>query len=319
MTTVTTKPAFPATALARLTGYSEAAFTETLKKLAALDYADFDSGTRITADNVSILAATSALVYETSADQTNFLAAQPAIKSFALLDSENNESLGIPFDDTGTQVGVYETDGALIVAARGTVFATDSPGFLDREWEDVWNNLSAYPSTDENSQAWVHAGFKRATDGIWEQLKPHLERARTQGKAVHFTGHSLGAAVATHLAHRALQRLRIQPTSLTTFGGPAIGWGDHKEFLDGSLGDRTLRLASSGDPTIWAVPGGRHTGTEGYFDRNRELHEGEDWNVLDRTLTLADDIRGLRHPIEHHHPLNYCKLVEENRAVLDQW
>ncbi len=317
MTAVATnRPPFPSATLSRLTGYSDQAFAQQVQDLAQIDFNDFDPAAGVTADNAYLLAASAALVYESEADQTAFLAGQSAIKSFHFLDSEDN----VEVPDTGTQVSLYETEEALIVSTRGTVFATEGPGWLDREWEDVINNMNAWPAASEDSAAWVHAGFKNAADGIWEQLKPHLEQAAGQGKSLHFTGHSLGAAIATHLADRTLQRLKQRPASLTTFGGPAVGWGGERDHLQSTgIAEQTVRFASSGDPTIWAVPGGRHAGAEAYFDRHRELRLGDGWNVLDRGLTHWDDLRGLRHPIEHHHPFNYCKLVAENRDALNHW
>lgn len=313
----TSKPPFPSATLSRLTGYSDQAFSEQIEDLAQIDFADFDPSSGVTADNAYLLAASAALVYESEADQAAFLAAQPAVTNFRFLDSENNSD----HPDTGTQVSLYETRDALIVSIRGTVFATDGPSWFDREWEDVINNMNAWPANSEDSAAWVHSGFKNAADGIWEQLEPLLEQAAQQGKSLHFTGHSLGAAIATHLADRTLQRLRQKPASLTTFGGPAVGWGGERDHLQNSgIAEQTVRFASSGDPTIWAVPGGRHAGPEAYFGRDRELSREEGaWNVLDRGLTHWDDMVGLRHPIEHHHPFNYCKLVAENREALDHW
>lgn len=310
---------FPQATLSRMTGYSQQRFSETIRDLGQVDYTSFQGQTRISGDNAYVLAASATLVYESPADQAAFLS-RPGVKSFRFLDSADNQAMGLQAPDTGTQVGLIETDDALIVSARGTVFATEGPGFFDREWQDVCNNLNSLPVSNYNGSALVHAGFKNAADGIWEQLEPHLRQAGAQGKALHFTGHSLGAAIATHLADRTMQALKARAQSLVTFGGPATGWGDQKQHLEESgLAEVSLRFADSGDPTVWAVPAGRHGGQEAYIDSQGKLAPGDGWNVADRAFTAYEDVRQLRHPISHHHPFNYCQQVDNNRAVLDQW
>jgi Lipase (class 3) len=315
------KGEFPHATLERMTGFSEDAFEDQLEALESVDFGRFESGSKVSADNAYILAASAALVYESPAAQRDFLSTQTAVKGFTFLDSVDNERLGIEAPDTGTQVSLYETEDAVIVSTRGTVFATEGPGFFDREWQDFLNNINTMPVDNYDDSAVVHAGFKEAADGIWTQLRPHLLKAKRAGKALHLTGHSLGASVATHLADRMNLELGKKPTSLITFGGPAVGWSGQKKHLESTgLGDRTLRFAASGDPTIWSVPGGRHAGPEAYFDRHRELTRGEGWNLKDRFMaSTIDNISQRRHPIEHHHPLNYCGLVRENRDILEQW
>jgi hypothetical protein len=312
---------FPHKVLSRLTGFSDTEFGERLEKLQDLEIAKFDATKRVTADNAYVLAALSALVYESPQDQVRFLESQPAVRTFTFLDSSDNSELGHQAPDTGTQLSLYEMDDAVIVSARGTVFATDGPGFFDREWEDFLNNINTYPVDNDDGSAKVHEGFKDAADGIWEQLKPHLSKAIGEGKKLHFTGHSLGGSVATHLCSRTHSELDTPIQSLTTFGGPATGWGGQKSYLERTgVADASLRFTTSGDPTVWAVPGGRHAGQEAYFNRAGQLAPGEGWNLKDRICSITwDNISDGRHPIAHHHSLNYCSLIDQNREMLDHW
>ncbi len=314
------RPSFPHAALSRLTGYNQESFAQSLEDLAQVDFAEFEADKCVDAENAYLLAAAAALVYESPQAQADFLAAQPEVTSFQFLDSGDNEKLGHQTEDTGTQVSLISTDDALIVSARGTVFAQDGQGYMDREWEDVLNNINVVPRPNYNYSALVHSGFKKATDGIWEQLKPHLEQAAASGKALHFTGHSLGGAIATNLSDRTQVECHKEPTSLVTFGGPAVGWDASRAHLENSgIGERSLRFADSGDPTVWAVPGGRHAGPEGFFDRQGHLVDGQGWNILERLGTAWDDWQLKRHPISHHHPLNYCQRVASNGDVLKTW
>ena len=172
-----------------------------------------------------------------------------------------------------------------------------------------------------HESALVHEGFKTAADGIWEQLKPHLRKALDEGKKLHFTGHSLGGSVATNLASRTHLELGEKLQSLVTFGGPATGWNGQKHHLEATgVAEASIRFTTSGDPTVWAVPGGRHAGDEAYFNREGELSKGQGWNMEDRFLSIVwNNIKEGRHPIAHHHTLNYCNLIDENRELLDHW
>lgn len=312
---------FPHKTLERLTGYSEAEFGPRLEKLEELDLGKFQPDLKVGADNAYVMAALSALVYESPQDQIAFLESQPAVKNFTFLDSASNAEAGVDAPDTGTQLSLYQMDDALIVSARGTVFATEGPGFFDREWEDLINNVNTYPVDNYDHSAKVHEGFKKAADGIWGQLKPHLIEAASQGKKIHFTGHSLGASVATHLATRTHLELSTKVKSLVTFGGPATGWfGQEKHLEQCGVADASIRFAASGDPTVWAVPGGQHAGDEAYFNRGGELELGEGWNIQDRFLSMTwDNVVQGRHPVSHHHTLNYCNLIDQNRELLDNW
>lgn len=314
------RPSFPHSALSRLTGYDQESFAQSLEDLAEVNFAEFEADKCVDAENAYLLAAAAALVYESPQAQADFLAAQPEVTAFQFLDSQDNERLGHQHQDTGTQVSLISTDDALIVSARGTVFAQDGQDYFEREWEDVINNVNVMPRPNYDRSAFIHSGFKNAADGIWEQLKPQVQKAVEEGKALHFTGHSLGAAIATNLSDRTILECQQGPTSLVTFGGPAVGWDGSRSHLENAgIGERSLRFADSGDPTVWAVPGGRHAGPEGLFDREGHLVEGRGWNVLERLGTAWDDWQLKRHPISHHHPLNYCQRVASNSDVLKAW
>ena len=302
---------FPRKTLENLQGYREEALQKPLEEMASLDFSDFDAQAIRSANNSKLLVACSALVYENEADQRAFLAHQGAVKDFHFLDSEHNARLGIEAPDTGTQLSVTELEEAVLVSARGTVLCSEGAGFWDRDWQDVLNNLSCWPTRNYADNAWVHAGFKRATDGIWEQLKPHLESAAALNKKIHFTGHSLGAAIALHLADRTWRELQQRPGSVVTIGGPAAGWGGHrKHFEESGLSARVTRFVDSFDPIVPAVLLGQHPGAEGYFNHRNEL----EWSLggchfLDRTRVALRDLGTLNYPMQHHHPVNYFELV----------
>jgi len=71
----------------------------------------------------------------------------------------------------------------------------------------------------------VHSGFDRALEAVWQGVKAGLDRFREYEFL--FTGHSLGAAIAT------LASSLQQPKSLYTIGSPRVG---DQAFVDGLSG-----------------------------------------------------------------------------------
>jgi triacylglycerol lipase len=108
----------------------------------------------------------------------------------------------------------------------------------------------------------VHGGFKQEVDDVWMDLLEELEHndQLKVRKDVYFTGHSLGAAMAT------ISATRYPPTELFTFGSPRVGGKhfiknikcDHYRFMNNN--DIVCRI-----PPAWL--GFRHHGTMIYFDR----------------------------------------------------
>jgi triacylglycerol lipase len=68
---------------------------------------------------------------------------------------------------------------------------------------------------------WVHFGFQRALNQVWEQVSEMINRYRHDhpNAEICFTGHSLGAALAT----LAVSRFSGGSASLYTFGSPRTG------------------------------------------------------------------------------------------------
>ncbi|MCX5893209.1 MAG: lipase family protein, partial [Deltaproteobacteria bacterium] len=70
----------------------------------------------------------------------------------------------------------------------------------------------------------MHRGFQAALDEVWERLHDYLEGKENARRTVWFTGHSLGAALATLAASR-YGKVR----GLYTFGSPRVGDLDFKQ------------------------------------------------------------------------------------------
>ena len=145
-----------------------------------------------------------------------------------------------------------------VLAFRGT----DS-----EDLSDLLDDANALP------RAWggmgnVHSGFAKALDEIWEQVLPAL--ATVTGFRLLFTGHSLGAAMATLAASLHL------PSVLYTIGSPRVGDTDFvfalaQKNLDShryvDCCDLVARIPPEG------MLGYAHIGRPYYIDRTRMIQQ----------------------------------------------
>jgi hypothetical protein len=139
-----------------------------------------------------------------------------------------------------------------VVSIRGT--DKDDPA-------DVADDVDIEPVTWEAGGK-VHRGFANAL----RQIRSDLDRAlkSVQGKLL-YTGHSLGAAVATLLAS-----VRT-PTHLYTFGSPRVGNAD---FVASLSGVRSSRYVDCCDLVARVPPeavGYLHFGQPFYINRDQEI------------------------------------------------
>lgn len=108
--------------------------------------------------------------------------------------------------DTGTQAFVACSKDAVVLVFRGTEVTADFQDIVIDA--DFWMVDSVAGK--------VHRGFQKSLDSIWKDIELHLQYVVKDHK-VWFTGHSLGAALAT------LAAARYTPTVVYTFGSPRVG------------------------------------------------------------------------------------------------
>ncbi len=137
------------------------------------------------------------------------------------------EEPGDFFNKKDSQAGLFlnKTLGCGALVFRGTLGIHDT--IVD---------LQAFP-TRWKPAGHVHSGFKEALEAVWAAIETRL-RAITV--PVFFTGHSLGAAMATLAASRCLQTPKQRPAALYTFGSPRIGDADFGKTLNGLLHCRVV-------------------------------------------------------------------------------
>jgi triacylglycerol lipase len=191
-----------------------------------------------------------------------------------------------PVQNNGTQGYVAWNQAFALVAFRGT--EPDSA-------LDILTNANIPFKPWDVSGERVHSGFMDALDDVWAQvvatLTPLIDRP------VWFTGHSLGAALATLAGDRFLrERDRHgfgELGGIYTFGSPLVG---NRQFVDGfnsRCGDRSFRFVNNRD-TVTRVP----PSLIGYRHVNNERFVGFD----DRDVSFSE-------PLIDHTPRRYAVLV----------
>jgi triacylglycerol lipase len=174
-----------------------------------------------------------------------------------------------------TQCYVAWNDAFVVVAFRGT-----QPDKLQDLLVDGQIKLIGW---DQQPGERVHSGCVEALDAVWRKLVTIKE---LKGRRVWFTGHSLGAALAT-LAGDRFKRERGnlglgELGGIYTFGSPLVG---DRRFVDGfnaRCGDQSFRFVNDQDAVTRVPPpllGYRHVNIEHFigFDDQDVTFISEPW------------------------------------------
>lgn len=151
-------------------------------------------------------------------------------------------------DNGGTQCTIASSAQFAIVAFRGT---------QPDQWDDIMADGNYVP-IDWHGVT-VHRGFAAAVDVVWDQLSARLA-ALPESCSIWFTGHSLGAALATLAAYRA-----PRVSGVYTFGSPLVGNQVFAGMFNTRFGTRTVRYVNDHDVVTrvpseeLAFPFGRYT------------------------------------------------------------
>jgi hypothetical protein len=187
-----------------------------------------------------------------------------------------------------------------VVAFRGT--DKDDPTDL---CDDIDVKLAQW-----GKGARVHSGFADALAEVLTELEPAVQAA--QGRML-FTGHSLGAALATLLAS-----LRT-PDALYTFGSPMVG---DAAFVASLAGVEHHRYVDCCDLVTRVPPpilGYQHHGAAIYIDRNGNVsvNPGEDVIAKDRFVAASEYVINYSwrigdvavRELADHAPVNYVNAL----------
>lgn len=146
----------------------------------------------------------------------------------------------------------------------------------------------------------VHEGFYRMLHYIWRDLQSSIRElkhtASQQGRSlsVWFTGHSLGAALAT-LAVACLREKDQPVQGLYTFGSPRVGDRLFARNFNLDFGDKTFRVVNTNDIITRLPPRAlfySHVGQLRFFDRSGQLQtDSSTWyRFLDSVKVHVGDL-----------------------------
>jgi triacylglycerol lipase len=174
------------------------------------------------------------------------------------------------FSGDSTQGYVVSNDAFLILVFRGTEIRRRAGQFgIHNIMADVGADADIL-LVDSGFGGKVHRGFQEALDEVWEKkgLLRYLRQKETPGRPFWFTGHSLGAALATLAASR-----YGRSHDLYTFGSPRVGDLDFKNGFP----VKAYRFVNHRDIVTRVPPPGlyQHVGEEKYLDSQGLLREGE--------------------------------------------
>jgi hypothetical protein len=205
-------------------------------------------------------------------------------------------SSGIEKDANGF-VGYDPAEQAIIVAFAGT----DPLSIVD--WIDDLDTIPvSYPACS-SSGCKVHQGFwdtyKAIQPLVWSAVNALLKEKGAKTK-VQITGHSLGAALATHCAIDFYDSAAIQPNWVYTYGQPRVGNSAFADFYNSKITTH-WRVTHHQDPVPHLPPedfGFWHVVTEVFYPHNPNTTyqicnpSGEDPNCSDKYLV---DVNVLDH------------------------
>jgi triacylglycerol lipase len=115
------------------------------------------------------------------------------------------------------------------------------------QWRDILDDALFLPVVWREPGTLVHAGFKGSFARIWPHLKAKLDQLAP--RKAWFTGHSLGAALAT-LAAAEFERT----AGLCTLGSPRVGNRAFRTRLETQLGPHLARYVYEADVVTHVPP-----------------------------------------------------------------
>jgi predicted lipase len=197
------------------------------------------------------------------------------------------------------EIGLFRSEttgtGAVLVKSRGAdPFAVLVFRGTEQEIQDLLHDADTLPVPAFNNAALVHRGFKNALNTVWTPIEAALQSIDCP---LFYTGHSLGAALAT------LAAVRHAPTAVYTFGSPRVG----DQGLCKLLERVPIYRVVHGSDIVTTVPpemfGFRHVGLERHIGAS-----GLNDFVFDPRL-IFDQLTTPIAMLADHAPINYVDRI----------
>jgi|YNPBryunderm2012_1023409.scaffolds.fasta_scaffold03267_5 hypothetical protein len=181
--------------------------------------------------------------------------------------------------ETGAEIKTFQkdslwcfvayTDEIILVAFRGT----EMQSFWDSV-QDLITDFNFFLVKDDGG-AKVHRGFLSAVESIWQELAAHtVSLYSKKPRKIWFTGHSLGAALATLAVDKLARQTSLPVQGLYTFGSPRVGdLGFLQRFLSYPFARNVYRLVAGADivPHVPPVRWFRHVGQLCFINDRDEI------------------------------------------------
>ena len=197
--------------------------------------------------------------------------------------------------DTDTQVCVAKRDNHLLVCFRGTSSGTD-----------IKIDFKFFRTDAFEGDGGIHRGFNRALNSVWQKVENVIDHLG-KDKKVFLCGHSLGAALATLMAHR-LAFDNYTVAGVYVYGSPRIGNWKYRTTYNERLKSKTYLHINNKDIVPKAPPQ-----IIGYY------HVGETPRIFDRGHTIDRPSNFEEPTTDHIKEVDFDSLsAEEQEAIKEQ-
>jgi hypothetical protein len=188
----------------------------------------------------------------------------------------------------------FSAQAMLVQSAAPPIFAALVFRGTEQDVGDFLCDLETMPIGTTAKGSSVHRGFQRGLDAIWPAIVAQLQVLQSP---VFFTGHSLGAALAT------LAATRYAPRAVYAFGSPRVGNAAFDEELKSIP---VFRIVYGGDLVTTVPPevfGFKHAGEVKTFGEPRWFPHITDFKSLTRNVGAPVL------PLADHAPINYVRAM----------
>jgi Lipase (class 3) len=210
---------------------------------------------------------------------------------------------------TGTQCFAATLGAQLVIAFRGS----------EPDLADIATDLTTWHADFGNIDGvLVHSGFKSAFESVWPTLK---DKFGTALNTAIFTGHSLGAALATLAAFSVNNQEPpvVVEAKLYVFGSPAVGNDVFANHLTGITAERYVNCCD----IVSRIPplslGFQHVGVRKYIDKNGTIGTVANANAedIDQSSARSDYFSNdawrigtvIFRDLADHAPINYIRAL----------